>query len=46
MRRELDREPQRGLVPERFVSSLPAEDEDVLRRMLTADAAAPSTTSM
>ncbi|MFI5531330.1 BlaI/MecI/CopY family transcriptional regulator [Kitasatospora sp. NPDC051853] len=36
MRRELDREPQRGLVLERFVSSLPAEDGELLRRLLLA----------
>ncbi|MER8187237.1 BlaI/MecI/CopY family transcriptional regulator [Kitasatospora sp. NPDC094015] len=34
MRRELEREPQRDLVLKRFVSSLSADDEDVLRRLL------------
>ncbi|WTH26976.1 BlaI/MecI/CopY family transcriptional regulator [Kitasatospora purpeofusca] len=36
MRRELEKEPQRDLVLKRFVSSLSAEDEDVLRSLLLA----------
>ncbi|MFD8323900.1 BlaI/MecI/CopY family transcriptional regulator [Kitasatospora purpeofusca] len=36
MRRELEKEPQRDLVLKRFVSSLSADDEDVLRSLLLA----------
>ncbi|KOV38171.1 CopY family transcriptional regulator [Streptomyces sp. XY431] len=36
MRRELEKEPQRDLVLKRFVSSLSAGDEDVLRSLLLA----------
>lgn len=34
MRRELEREPHRDLVLRRFVSSLPEDDEEALKRLL------------
>ncbi|MGW2542270.1 BlaI/MecI/CopY family transcriptional regulator [Kitasatospora sp. NPDC001574] len=41
MRRELEKEPRRDLVLERFVSSLSEDDEDVLRRLLLRAGAVP-----